>query len=391
MGQKLAHYEIKNQTAMVTIDHPPMNALDVATKEAIGEVFAELDGRRQEIRAVILHGAGERAFAVGADIRAFLELTPDISKRRLSRSHQIYGMVENFEWPVIAAIHGFCLGGGLELALCCDIRYAEETAKFGFPEVNLSVFPGNGGIPRSMYHIPIGKLKELVYSGEMEECDLWSLASHQKACAAIEAGKFKEEIVPVPISTGKKESIIVDQDEGPRADTTLEKLSQLKPVLGGVCTAGNSSSENDGAAAVVVTSAEKARELGLEPFSELKSFAVVGDDPRRTYKTVPKAVSQALKKANLTIDQMDLIEIQEAFAAQVLVDLKEMGMTSKDYHKINVNGSGISLGHPVGCTGTRVLVTLLYEMRRRNACYGLECICGGGGLGIAAVFERGQI
>jgi len=167
MGQKLAHYEIKNQTAIVTIDHPPMNALDVATKEAIGEVFAELDARRQEVRAVILHGAGEKAFAAGADIKAFLELTPDIAKRRLSQSHQIYGIVENFEWPVIAAIHGFCLGGGLELALCCDIRYAEETAKFGFPEVNLSVFPGNGGMQRSMYHLPIGRLKELVYSGEM--------------------------------------------------------------------------------------------------------------------------------------------------------------------------------------------------------------------------------
>jgi len=167
MGQKLAYYEIRNQTAIVTIDHPPMNALDVATKEAIGEVFSELDACRQEIRAVILHGAGEKAFAAGADIKAFLELTPDIAKRRLSRSHQIYGMVENFEWPVIAAIHGFCLGGGLELALCCDIRYADETARFGFPEVNLSVFPGNGGMQRCLYHLPIGRLKELVYSGEM--------------------------------------------------------------------------------------------------------------------------------------------------------------------------------------------------------------------------------
>ena len=221
-----------------------------------------------------------------------------------------------------------------------------------------------------------------------EECDLWSLASHQKACAAIEVGKFKEEMIPIKISMGKKESIIVDQDEGPRADTTLEKLSQLKPILGGVCTAGNSSSENDGAAAVIVTSAEKAKELGVKPFCKLKSFDVNGDDPRRTYKTVPKAVNGALKKANLTIGHMDLIEIQEAFAAQVLADLKEMGMTSKDYHKINVNGSGISLGHPVACTGTRVLVTLVYEIRRRNTQYGLECICGGGGLGIAAVFEN---
>ena len=221
-----------------------------------------------------------------------------------------------------------------------------------------------------------------------EECDRWSLASHQKACAAIKTGKFKEEIVPIRVSRGKGDVVVVDQDEGPRPDTSLEKLSQLKPVLGGVCTAGNSSSENDGAAAVVVTSEEKAKELGLEPLGKLRSFAVVGDDPRRTYRTVPKAADRALQKANLTIDQVDLIEIQEAFAAQVLADLKEMGITEKDYHKINVNGSGISLGHPIACTGTRVLVTLLNEMKRREVRFGLECICGGGGLGIAAIFER---
>jgi enoyl-CoA hydratase len=167
MQQKLAYYEIKGQAAIVTIDHPPMNALDLTTKEAIGEVFKELDDRRQEIRVVILHGAGEKGFAAGADIKTFLELNPDTAKRRISRSHQIYAMVENFEWPVIAAIHVFCLGGGLELALCCDIRYAEETAKLGFPEVNLSVFPGNGGIWRSLYHLSLGKLKELVFTGEM--------------------------------------------------------------------------------------------------------------------------------------------------------------------------------------------------------------------------------
>jgi acetyl-CoA C-acetyltransferase len=224
-----------------------------------------------------------------------------------------------------------------------------------------------------------------------EECDRWSLASHQKACAAVKAGKFKEEIIPIRVSRGKGDVVVVDQDEGPRPDTSLEKLSQLKPVLGGVCTAGNSSSENDGAAAVVVTSKEKAKELGLEPLGKLRAFALVGDDPRRTYRTVPNAVSRALQKADLTIDQVDLIEIQEAFAAQVLADLKEMGITEKDYQKINVNGSGISLGHPIACTGTRVLVTLLNEMKRRKVRFGLECICGGGGLGIAAIFERSQL
>ncbi len=221
-----------------------------------------------------------------------------------------------------------------------------------------------------------------------EQCDQWSLQSHQKACAAMESGKFADEIVPVSIPQRKGDPVNVDQDENPRPDTTLEKLGKLKPVLGGVCTAGNSSTENDGAAAVVVTSKEKSAELGIEPFAVLKSCAVVGDDPRRTYATVPVAVTKALGMAQLTIDKMDLIEIQEAFAAQVLADLKIMGITSANYAKVNVNGSGISLGHPVAATGTRVLVTMLHETKRRNLRYGLECICGGGGLGIAAVFER---
>lgn len=184
--------------------------------------------------------------------------------------------------------------------------------------------------------------------------------------------------------------MIVDRDENPRADTTLEQLTKLKPVMGGVCTAGNSSTENDGAAACVVTSEEKAKELGVEPLAAIKAFAVAGADPRRTYLTVPVAVKKVMEKTGLDIHQMDLIEIQEAFAAQVLADLKMMNLTEKDYSRVNVNGSGISLGHPIACTGTRVLVTLLQEMKRRKSRYGLECICGGGGLGIAAIFERGM-
>jgi len=245
-----------------------------------------------------------------------------------------------------------------------------------------------GVLPSMMSWAETAAKEEMI---SREECDQWSLSSHQKAYEAIKMGKFKEEIVPVMIPGGKGDAVIVDQDEGPRADTTLEKLTQLPPVLGGVCTAGNSSSENDGAAAVVITSGEIAQGLKVEPLGKLISFAVIGDDPTRTYKTIPKAVNKALEKANLTLDQMDLIEIQEAFAAQVLADLKEMGITKKDYHKINVNGSGISLGHPIACTGTRVLVTLMNEMKRRKARFGLECICGGGGLGIAAIFERSQL
>jgi len=221
-----------------------------------------------------------------------------------------------------------------------------------------------------------------------QACDQWALESHRKACAAVAAGKFDQEIVPVTVPLAKGEPLVVTRDENPRPDTSMETLSRLKPVMGGVCTAGNSSSENDGAAAVVVMSTERARTLGIDPMATFRSCALVGDDPRRAYRTVPLAVDKALRAAELTIDQMDLIEIQEAFAAQVLADLKQMGVAPEDYGKVNVNGSGISLGHPIACTGVRVLVTLLYEMERRNSRYALECICGGGGLGIAAVLER---
>jgi acetyl-CoA C-acetyltransferase len=221
-----------------------------------------------------------------------------------------------------------------------------------------------------------------------EACDQWALGSHQKACAAAQSGKFKDEIIPVAVSQRKEDPVIVDADENPRPDTSLEKLGRLRPVLGGVCTAGNSSTENDGAAAVVVASARKAAEFGIKPLASLKSCAVVGDDPRYTYKTVALAVKKALKLAGMVLDQINLIEVQEAFAAQVLADLKDMGVKPRDYDRVNVNGSGISLGHPVACTGTRVLVTLLHEMKRRDTRFGLECICGGGGLGIAAVLER---
>jgi acetyl-CoA C-acetyltransferase len=221
-----------------------------------------------------------------------------------------------------------------------------------------------------------------------EACDQWAFESHQKACAAMQSGKFKEEIIPITVPQVKGGPVIVDSDENPRPDTTLEKLSRLKPVLGGVCTAGNSSTENDGAAVVVLASAKKAADLNLAPLATLKSCVVVGDDPRYTYRTVALAAQKALNSAGVLLEQIDIIEIQEAFAAQVLADLKEMGVKQKDFGKINVNGSGISLGHPVACTGTRVLVTLLHEMKRRDARLGLECICGGGGLGIAAVFER---
>ncbi|MCX8118201.1 MAG: thiolase family protein [Desulfobacterota bacterium] len=221
-----------------------------------------------------------------------------------------------------------------------------------------------------------------------EDCDRWALRSHRKACEATDSGRFREEIVAIPLTGEKATTSRMDRDETPRPDTTLEQLSKLPPILGGVCTAGNSSSENDGAAACVVMTEERAEAMGLSPLAWLVDFSVAGVDPRETYKAVDLAVKKVLQKTGLRLEQMDLIEIQEAFAAQVLADMKLLGLTQKDEERVNVNGSGISLGHPIACTGARVLVTLLHEMRRRGSRFGLEAICGGGGLGIAAIFER---
>jgi acetyl-CoA C-acetyltransferase len=221
------------------------------------------------------------------------------------------------------------------------------------------------------------------------EADNWSIRSHQKAIAAIDSGKFKEEIVPIAVP-GKGGEVLFDTDETPRRDTSLEQLAKLKPVYpDGVCTAGNSSSENDGAAAFVLMTPEKANQHGIKPLVYIKSFGMAGADPTLTYPAVPISVNKALKRAGLTIDQIGLIEIQEAFAVQALADAKLMGLKSEDLDsKVNVNGSGISLGHPIGATGAIRLVTLVHEMVRRNTKYGLLTICGGGGLGICTIIER---
>jgi acetyl-CoA C-acetyltransferase len=223
-----------------------------------------------------------------------------------------------------------------------------------------------------------------------EAADQWAYRSQMKASEAVASKKFKEEIVPVEVAGKKGQTLTIDKDESPRPDSTLEKFAKLRPVYpDGICTAGNSSTENDGAAAVVLMTASKAKELGITPLGRLVSFGVAGADPTLTYPAVPGAVNKALDKAGLTIGDMDLIEIQEAFAVQVLADAKLMGMTDQDCEeKLNVNGSGISLGHPIAATGTMRMVTLLHEMKRRNASYGLETICGGGGQGIAAIVGK---
>jgi len=224
-----------------------------------------------------------------------------------------------------------------------------------------------------------------------EEADKWALRSHQRAIAAQDAGKFAEEIVPIPVGKDKNgQTTFFSIDEGPRRETTLEKLARLKPVYpDGVCTAGNSSSENDGAAVIMLASETKAKELGIKPLAYFRSCAIAATDPTLTYPAVPASVQKALQKINLSIEQIDLIEVQEAFAVQALADARLSGIKDNVMdEKVNVNGSGISLGHPIGATGVMRLTTLINEMTRRNSRYGLETICGGGGQGICMIVER---
>lgn len=221
-----------------------------------------------------------------------------------------------------------------------------------------------------------------------DEVDKWALLSHQRACEAMKSGKFKEEMIPVPLPPSKGEATALTSDERPRPDITLKALAKLKPVLGGVCTAGNSSGENDGAAVCLLMSEERAASLGLKPLAHLKAFAFSGVDPRYAWKSLSLAVELALKKAGLTLNQIDLIELHEAFAAQILANIKELGLGEQDYSRVNVNGSCVALGHPLGATGARITTTLLHEMLRRNAKYGLIAICGGGGMGVCGILER---
>jgi len=250
------------------------------------------------------------------------------------------------------------------------------------------------------------------------EQDAFALRSHQRAIAAIDAGRFAGEIVPVTtrvvtpamtavgagaaragggMSSSQGQRALEDQpvtreivftvDEGPRRDTSLEVLANLRPAFHarGSVTAGNSSQMSDGAAAVIVMSADRARQLGLTPLGRFVAFATAGVEPERFGIGPVPAIKKVLKLAGLTLDQIDLIELNEAFAAQVLACLKELPI---DPDRLNVNGGAIALGHPLGCTGAKLTTTLLHEMKRRNARYGMVSMCVGGGMGAAGIFER---
>ena len=234
------------------------------------------------------------------------------------------------------------------------------------------------------------------YNVSREESDAFSYRSHTRALAAQSAGRFKDDgIVPLEVEinevadgvASKQKKFTFDTDEGPRADTTLEVLAKLRPVfhVKGSVTAGNSSQTSDGAACVVVMSKERADELGLKPLARFVSYAVGGVPPEIMGMGPVVAVPKALKLAGLRLEEIDLIELNEAFAAQVIACDRELGL---DAARLNVNGGAIALGHPIGCTGVRITVTLLAEMKKRKAKLGLATLCVSGGMGLALLVER---
>jgi len=223
------------------------------------------------------------------------------------------------------------------------------------------------------------------YGVSREDQDAFGLRSHQRAVAATEAGVFAEEIVPIEAPQGR-ETVTVKADEGPRPDASLEKMAKLKPAFreGGTVTAGNASTLNDGAACALVASEAGVKELGAEPLARVVAFGVAGVDPAYMGIGPALAIPRALEAADLTLDEIDLIEINEAFASQVLASARELGI---DEEKLNVNGGAIALGHPLGCSGARLATTLVRELRRRGGKYGIATMCVGVGQGLATVFE----
>jgi acetyl-CoA acyltransferase len=312
--------------------------------------------------------------------------------------------------PIEAAamtINRYCASGLQSIALAAErIRGggAEVIVAGGTESMSLVPMGGNkiSINPWLMDHYPdsylsMGLTAERVarhYGITRAEADQFALASHQKALAAQAGGRFADEIVPVPVvfatpNGGPKlqtTEMNFQTDEGPRADTSLEALSKLRPAFHakGVVTAGNSSQTSDGAAAAVVMSDERARALGLTPLARFVSFAYAGCLPEEMGIGPVYAIPKALKLAGLSQDQIDLIELNEAFAAQSLAVIKTLGL---DPAKVNVNGGAIALGHPLGCTGAKLTASLLQELKRRNAKYGMVTMCVGGGMGAAGIFE----
>ena len=266
-------------------------------------------------------------------------------------------------------------------------RYGSVTFHDRLARARVTISPDErfGPIPGGMVETAENLARE--YEISRQEQDEYALRSHQRAVVAQNEGRFDSQIVSVPVPQRRGDPVPFERDEGPRADTNMETLARLRPVMrDGSVSAGNASSQNDAASVCLVVAEDKLEELGLTPMAFLRGWAVTGCHPATMGIGPVPAVNKVMGKIGLSLEDMDLIELNEAFAAQVLAVLREWKLPHED--NLNVSGSGISLGHPIAATGARILTTLLHEMERRNVQFGLETMCVGGGQGMAAVFER---
>ncbi len=284
------------------------------------------------------------------------------------------------------------VAGGMESMTNCP--YILDKARFGYRLFDGKIIDSmvNDGLWDVYNKFHMGMTGEIVaekYKVTREDCDRFSAGSHEKAAKATEEGKFKEEIVPIEIKQKKGDPIIFDKDEGIRKDSNFDNLQKLKPVFkeGGIITAGNASQISDGASAVVVMSKDRAKKLGLKPLATIKGYNTVGVKPEYVMEAPVPGVKSLLKKMNLTIEDIDLVEHNEAFSSASVALMKEVGIPKE---KFNIHGGAIALGHPIGSSGSRILITLMHEMKHYNKNMGLATICLGGGHAVSMIIERGN-
>ena len=370
----------------------PLSAIDlgtIAAKEAIKRAGIKPEDIDEVIIGNVLSaGLGQnpaRQVAIGAGLP---DTTPAITINKVCGSGlRAVSMAAQF---IMLGDADVVLAGGTESM--SNAPYLVPSARWGqrMGDAQLIDYMVHDGLTDIFNHYHMGITAENIaeqWNISREEQDKFALESQLRAEKAQKEGKFKDEIVPVEVPQRKGDPIIVADDEHPRHGTTLEKLAKLKPAFkkDGTVTAGNASGINDGAAMLIVMSKEKADQLGLKPLVKIRSYASAGVDPKiMGYGPVP-ATRKALERAGITVEDLDLVEANEAFAAQAVAVVKDLGLNPEI---VNVNGGAIALGHPIGASGARILVTLIYEMQKRDAKIGLATLCIGGGQGVAVVVER---
>ncbi|HKP87973.1 MAG TPA: acetyl-CoA C-acyltransferase [Blastocatellia bacterium] len=382
-----------------------------AVRTAVGKAprGALKDTRPDDMAGAAIKAAVERVPGLGPDMieDIILGCAMPEAEQGMNVARQASWLAGVPKEASAVTINRFCSSGLQAIAFAAErimCGWSDCIVAGGTETMSMVPMGGNKIVPNPTivdtwpdYYLNMGLTAENLaakYSISREEADEFSLRSHQKAIEAINSGKFKDEVVPLAVraveldAKGKPavNEFTFDTDEGPRAETSMEALAKLKPAFHarGTVTAGNSSQMSDGAAAAVVMSAERAKELGAKPIARLVAFATAGVSPDYMGIGPVAAIPKALKIAGLNLDQIDLIELNEAFAAQALSVVKELGINQD---RLNVNGGAIALGHPLGCTGAKLTATILNEMRRRDARYGMVTMCVGGGMGAAGIFE----